>query len=321
MDSVETRKLKTVGDNGKIFYVDDSFIKRIWSKDLGYIIVFSGSRGSGKTLSMTYFGLNFLLKRLPVWSNYTIKFPFMWPNGEIERFESLPLDMNALYTFDSGLREGVVLIDEVNLWASNRRSMSVANRLLNSVMTLIRKRKLTFMFTCQNYQWLDSQLRWQTDALILCHDQHYSYPQRYPEPGQMISQTWRDMSGIYTGRPYHETGKEYYQFFLAKPYWGCYDSWQEFDVVDASRSVIQLTDKKVIDYRAKSQLLNDTGAKSISEVLEELRSHGLNQLTSSEAKEFLDSQGFNIDSRYIGRLMKRAGYTYKQTRQGNLYVL
>lgn len=307
---------------GSIFYVTAKQADSMRGEDLGRILVFEGSRGSGKTLSMSYMALCYLVKRHKVWSNYKIAFDYGWPGGTIEHFESMPLDMSALYTFDSSLSSGIVCIDELNLWASNRRSMSVANRLLNSVMQLIRKRRLTFMFTCQNFNWLDSQIRWQTDSLISCQDQHFMYPGRYGK-GVMIHQAWKDMSGVNTGYPYSQTGKAYGVFFFGKRYWNIYDTEAEFDVLDATRAVKISSQPKTyyVGAGAEERYLNDTGTKTAPEAIAELKEYGKASIGSGELQEYLANVGFSLDGRVIGRMMRRAGYAYKQTRQGNFYEI
>ncbi|MDD5486851.1 MAG: AAA family ATPase [Dehalococcoidales bacterium] len=319
--SSEATKIKVYNPQFHSWYYNTQEEHRQWlDRQLGYIVVYAGPRGSGKTLSMTHAGVSYLMSGHKVWSNYRIKFPVQWAEGEkLVWYESQPLDMDAIYTFDKELAGGVVLIDEINLWCSNRRSMSVANRLMNSVMQLLRKRKLTFCFTTQNFQWLDSQLRWQTDGLCECHDQYYSYPGRY-EKGAMILQSWRDMSGVYTGRPFYETQREYRGFLAAKPFWNCYNTWEEFDIAEASRQIVVKREKHVIDER-KDAWLNNAGNKSLDDALQELKSYGVNEMSSQEVQEYLTSNGFNLDARHVGRVMKQSGWSYKQGRKGNFYVL
>ena len=211
-----------------------------------FVVCYVGSRGSGKTLSMTYWAALELIKHKRVWSNYPISFSFRWPDGFVEDFASEPLNMDALYVFDNELANGTVFIDEVTLWSDSRRSMGVVNRLLNSIFTLIRKRKLSFYLTTQSFEWLDRRMQFQTDALVSCFDMHYI--NAHYEKGAHISQTSKDLSGYFTGFQYKDTQKEYKQIFHGKFLWGAYDTNQEFDVLGAMASVKLKLGTKVIEY-------------------------------------------------------------------------
>lgn len=326
MGSGETRNVM-VYRNG-VFYKStyEQQWKRIQDR-LGQVWVFSGGRGSGKTLSMTYFAGEAMLNGHKVWSNYPIAFDFLWSGKGIEphvkHYESIPLNMDSIYTFSDELASGIVCIDEISLWASARRSMSVANRLLNSIMTLIRKRRLSFMFTVQNFQWLDSQLRFQTDLWFLCRDQYHYRPHQL-ERGQFISLTIRDMSGYMTGIPWTEfkTGRNEVKANLwGKPFWKCYNTWEEFDVADATRPIKILSDAHIIDRRTNGHGQDRADReRMIQEALSILREVQADQLTSAEVQElFNHTMDMDIDSRHLGRIMRSAGWQYRQTRKGNFY--
>ena len=201
-------------DGENVYYISDDEKRRLQDRDLGYVYVLSGSRGSGKTLTMSFLALEYLIKRHRVWSNYKVEFPFRWINGSVKWYQTSPVTMNEIYRFDQGLSRGIICIDEVNLWCSRKRSMTTANRLLNNTLQLLRKRQLTFLFTPQSYNWLDSVLQFQVDCHMLCNDQYYLYPNRYKR-GTMIKVTFRDMSGVFTGKVYDQKYflKEYIQYF------------------------------------------------------------------------------------------------------------
>lgn len=200
-------------------------------KDLALCVCYTGTRGSGKTLSMTIHAfLKMAYSDKKVWSNYPIEGTAVFPDGSTKYCASVPLNMESLYVFDKGLAQGIVCIDEVNLWSDSRRSMSVTNRLINSILTLIRHRQLSFYFTVQNENWLDNRVRYQIDTLIRCQDMAFKYPKL--EFGNFIQLSARDMSGYNTGYPYSETGRVYTQVLQkGKNFWGCYDTESEFDVL------------------------------------------------------------------------------------------
>jgi predicted AAA+ superfamily ATPase len=60
----------------KMYYVTEEEHRERRLKDLGQVAVFVGPRGSGKTLSMVYWAVQFLTKEHRVWSNFDIEFDF-----------------------------------------------------------------------------------------------------------------------------------------------------------------------------------------------------------------------------------------------------
>ena len=248
-----------------------------------------------------------------VWSNFPVAFSLRYEDGSEQRYETMPLDMNAVYTFDSGLADGIVAIDELALWADSRRSMSVSNRLLNSIMTLIRKRRLSFYVTSQSEEWFDSRIRWQIDALCHCRDLCHRYKEL--EPGTCIAQSWRDLSGYFTGYRYAETGRTYERIFHGKKFWHIYDSWQEFDVVEAMRKVRMGTPTRVLEY-TDGILPEADGVVTVDHLLA-----GLRQRWETAGREFIPvgdmryelvQAGIYEDLRVVGRRFKvhglKAGY-------------
>lgn len=94
---------------------------------------------------------------------------------------------------------------------------------------------------------------------------------------------------------------------------------EEYDAVAASAGVKQRLDPEIIDYRENAWQINP-GNATVRAAVQELKSYGVGAMTSTEAQEFFESNGFKTDPKYLGRMMKSAGYTYKQTRKGNFYV-
>ncbi len=163
------------------------------------VIVWHGGRGSGKTMSMSVEGYYALLNGDTVWANYPIAFGFRWPQQGVRFYRAQPIAIEDLITFKPEICRGKILLDELNLWASNRGHASMVNRLLNSWLQLIRKRELSLEITTQNFMSLDLMIRWQCDISILCSDNHFRY--RHTPPGASIGQLITDESGIMTSQP------------------------------------------------------------------------------------------------------------------------
>ncbi len=204
------------------------------------VVVWCGPRGSGKTLSMSVEGAIALVNGMPVWANYPISFDVRYSAGRIVHYESIPVEIEDLITFKPEIRDGLILLDELNLWASNRGHAGMVNRLLNSWIQLIRKRGLSLQITTQSFHSLDIMIRWQCDLSITCKDLHFSN-HRLPE-GAAIGQRLTDQSGMFTGHDMYEWGKpgpeefkrnSRYRTLNGRRFWGIYDSWTEFDILQA----------------------------------------------------------------------------------------
>lgn len=210
-------------------------------RELSLCACLTGTRGSGKTLTMTIFAfLKMAYEDKKVWSNYPIEGIAVFPDGSEKYCASIPLNMDSLYMFDKGIANGIVCIDEVNLWSDSRRSMSITNRLLDAILTLIRHRQLSFYFTVQNEMWLDNRVRYQIDTLIRCTDLAFKYPKL--EFGNYIQLECKDMSGYNTGYPYDETFRVYTQTLqCGKKFWSCYNTEHEFDVLGTQATKYKIT--------------------------------------------------------------------------------
>jgi hypothetical protein len=200
--------------------------------------VFCGGRGSGKTLSMSTEGLLAMASGLQVFANYSIQRSIEFPDGKVVNYKSIPVEIDDLVTFKPEIRDGLVCLDELNLWCSNRGAMSLVNRLLNSWVQLIRKRNLTLYITTQNFESLDRMVRWQCDVTVECYDQHFLY-RNLPE-GASISQVITDWSGIFSGRALFKADDWEARLknmtartLSARRFWGIYNSWSEVDIIKA----------------------------------------------------------------------------------------
>lgn len=218
-------------------------------KNNNTVVTYCGGRGSGKTLSMSTEGAFALIGGNNVFSNYPISFTY---DGEL--YKSNVVDFITLYNMDKSVHDGFVLLDEVNLWVGSRSSMTTGNKLLAAWIQLIRKRNLSVRFTTQIFMSIDKMLREQTDFTVQCFD-HY-YRNRALGRGNRIDQTIIDWSGYGTGRPLYKwddwTARNQntrYQQLHGRRFWNIYNTWQEFDIMDAMSKVeIDRKKKKVGDY-------------------------------------------------------------------------
>jgi len=166
-----------------------------------YIIVFTGPRGSGKSLSMTGYAMKAVyLYNMRLVSNYPIEFSIQWLNGTITHHKSEPLDLYKLLCFDKEYRHCLILIDEAPDIISHMASMTWKNRLLNIFVRQLRKNMNTLVLGAQQFTLIDKSMRWQTDIIVKCKDSYRTYgASQGLERGASILVDMYDNSGQWTG--------------------------------------------------------------------------------------------------------------------------
>jgi len=287
------------------------------------VVVYTGARGSGKTLSMAFDISLALRNNVPVWSNIPVSFYWSPDDDTPAKFyQSLPLNMELLYTLDRGVSDGIVAIDEINLWADSWSTQNVAARLLTAVFQQIRKRSLSFYLTTQNFNWINTRIRWQTDLHIACSDISYKYHEM--ERGAFIHQKLFDMSGIFSGDPFRDDNwnnnnvKERLGFL--KPYWKAYNTLNEFDYESVTTKYKVEHETKVIrDGQVFASESNQEVAGKINFMAGVLRGEGIKTISIPEMENYLKSFGVSTDLTHAGWYLKGMGFEYKRSRKGNFY--
>lgn len=120
------------------------------------IYLFTGSQGSGKTLSMVYF-LNKLINSYPevnYKSNLFINNKIVLP---VSRFEEL--------YYSSG--NSCYCIDEIGIWCNSKRSKDVNEEILE-ISAQNRKSHRLILATCQQYYQVQKDIRTQATVVIEC---------------------------------------------------------------------------------------------------------------------------------------------------------
>lgn len=118
------------------------------------IVLYKGSRGCGKTLSMVKDGYAYYLEGYRVLHNFECKF------GEyIENEEILALSK------ESDLNNCVLMIDEIQIFFDNRRSMTKQNITFSNFVQQIRKRNIIILATTQYSNTIDVRLKQHLDII------------------------------------------------------------------------------------------------------------------------------------------------------------
>ena len=292
------------------------------------VAAYVGARGSGKTLGMSIEAVFYMLAGKTVISNYPVKFSFQDEDGQVRHYESIPLDMQALVTFDKSIKDGIILLDEFNLWCNSRTSGTIANRLLSIIFQMIRKRHLSVYIACQDFRTLDKNIRFQTDIICECFDLSFRYPNL--KPGTHISQMITDYSGIVTGRALYKGDDAFAwqrntktRILHAYKFWNVYETYTEFDPFAAMTKYTMKPKQMVINVNDDGGYRGVEAEETVKMMMREFREAYPEKTTfpAEEMSEMMASYGVEGDPRMLGKLLKKVGFNYKQTRKGNVYVL
>lgn len=116
-------------------------------------ICFFGSKGSGKTLAQTFYGLRAYLSGFNVYSNYHLNFPYT-PLRCIDDIQQA--------------HDGLVLFDDLEQWLSSRNWKKAENTQVLQIILQGGKRRLTVLFSCKRPENVDVLLRDTVDYWCRC---------------------------------------------------------------------------------------------------------------------------------------------------------
>ncbi len=224
------------------------------AEDLSIEAVIVGPRGSGKTLLLTHFGIEFMerawilgqlrkvrhnnnlfpRKKANIWANYSIKGLFRPPGySKAILLSSLPLDIERLITWQPEFRDGYIIYDEIDQDADRQDWMAQLPKLLVKGIKLMRHRNLSLYASLQFIDELNIRLYKQADIVIQTRDLAFTPFGRDMNlaTGEIASTSWIDRSGIMTGEAFDDSHQVYQLRFFGKRYWGNYATRHEFDVM------------------------------------------------------------------------------------------
>lgn len=121
------------------------------------IVLFRGSRGTGKTLSMVKRGLEFLKEG---WAVYT--------NLSKTRFIHIDSDFILNLNYRSKIQNVVLCIDEIELFFDAREWNQQKSKQFSKFLQQLRKRNIIILCTAQFTNLIDIRLRQQIDFLCIC---------------------------------------------------------------------------------------------------------------------------------------------------------
>lgn len=125
------------------------------------IILFIGTVGGGKTVSMTYEGYQYYKKGMKIFSNYHLSYPHELLTKK--RFDEMIED-------NEQLQDAVIMLDELHIWLDSRNSMQGKNKAMTYFVLQTRKRNVRLLGTTQHFDQVDKRFRNSVDILVFCRN-------------------------------------------------------------------------------------------------------------------------------------------------------
>jgi hypothetical protein len=204
--------------------------------DVEYVIAYVGSRGSGKSLALSWSALMAMIGGMECHSNIPILAGGDDYNEGI--LEATPLNTLELFSFSERMKNAYLVIDEFQMFAASKDTMTNKSRLFGWLGQQIRKRGLTIGYSVQDIKWIDGNWQYQTDIIVQCRDLYHTPWGREHGlgRGEEIHLAYWDKSGKKTGMQYQATGRPFYECNLySKPVWDWYDSFAHIGMDEAFR--------------------------------------------------------------------------------------
>ncbi len=330
-------------EKGRIESAQDITRTIILPRKPSLFTVITGPRGSLKTLLLTVLICKALLKCFylryygvirHVWSNYPVGFFHRSVlDGKVYYLTPEPLNMESLYTFDSGLAKGRVFIDEIDQWYDRQDWAAVTQKLTNAVMTQIRKKELSLDASTQNFQWLNARAQFQTDTLINCREAAFTAWGRKNgvQMGHMSFLTFKDLSGVNTGFRYDENFRTYSaRLTNGQKYWDKYDTNYQFDptetktryklksevkTITVGANGYEVQNKDNLDGDLHSEFRQKPEIALFSHVLDQLRNEGKTRVRGADIFSRASELGYEGSPQRGGAILSKLGVARNSSNQ------
>lgn len=169
------------------------------------ILMYKGGRGRGKTLSMVMEGLLYLLDGYRILRNFECAFGEYISNDEI-----LAIDKN------SEIYNCVMMIDEIQVFFDNRRSMNPSNLRFANFIQQARKRNIIILCTTQFSNTVDLRINQHLDIIV--------YP-NYKKEYDVCEMTYIDITRLQDNALVQDfKPAEFKMVFDAKPIYPLYNT-------------------------------------------------------------------------------------------------
>lgn len=137
-------------------------------KQIPMIILFIGTVGSGKTLSMTWELYQYYCQGYQIYTNYRLKFPKL--PGCKEPILLTKKLFDKMIKEKHQLQNAVLGLDEIHIWIDSRGSMEKKRKGITYFILQTRKRNVRLLASTQHPHQVDKRLRDSVDILSHCRN-------------------------------------------------------------------------------------------------------------------------------------------------------
>ena len=119
-----------------------------------YVWAILGWRGGGKSSIMAKIAETDFNNGKKIVSNFWLS------------FDHIEMTLEEIIKLPEELQNATVLLDELQVGAGSRNSLSKKNKEMNKFITQLRKRNIVLYFGTQNFKFVDTDIRSQTDYIL-----------------------------------------------------------------------------------------------------------------------------------------------------------
>lgn len=295
-----------------------------------FVAAFTGPRGGCKTANEVLWGIDAMVNDVACHSNQPIgPVDIVLPNGQIRQVQSVDLDYPKFLTQPEYFFQVLAILDEIQLLANSLRTTSNGNLLLQQISSQIRKQEMSLFYSVQDIDWADGRFRFQTDVEIECTDLAFS-PWGMEEGlgiGELAQCIYKDLTGIYTGRPYYKYPEAHvFTVPIKDMAWGTFDTRKMVDPSQGRKAYTFEKEQIVIKqgpegtYVETKQNAGDVKMR-LQSILNQMTAGGYQEVTTRDLWGMCSNMGIDYDHRSLGILVKSFGLEKKVSRiKGEYYV-
>jgi hypothetical protein len=289
------------------------------------VVAITGPKRSGKSLLLARLLAYDLIKGRTVWSTMPVHTPAFLKKRGYPTLKTLDINWDSLYMLEKEYSEGTIGLDESIYWDDSRTSLSVRNKLLNTVMNQVGHRNLNVYYTVKTQGWLDRRLQFETDIEIRCFDLALKPWGRsnHVKRGTVIRLEFYDKSGAFTGNQYNDKyNMRPFKVLIwknADRWWDAYDTKELVGIEEMFTGVKVDMRKRVISN--KVSIDKDT-EEALYNLASEFFSRGNYEVPCDTFWSLAREQyGIEGDSRQLGRYLKPMNIKRRHKSAGTCYDL
>ena len=301
----------------------------------GYIIVYTGVRGSTKTCQLARIAMwSLAVLHRPTYSNFPIGGKI---NGRYYEAEPLPDNVFVTYAKDIPPRS-VLIVDELQEFFDRQDWASVQSKFGQSLFAQIRKLNISIVGALQFFHYLNARIAIQVDLLAKCSDLEFTPWGRDHGVGKGVEAKveYFDLSGCFSperksarnqAHPHMISGEPYKtEAVYTKAFWEYFDSHKLTSLEQRFKKFyIEKTVQKVGSNVGQGVGANSELRDYLADVFYQAAQDGVEELKSSQVMDMVQRDGFESNYTEIGDLLRRMGIAKRHKRtatgQGYYYIV